>query len=197
MALLFVVGSACFALGAAPSYAVAVGAEADAVTFFVGSLFFTTAATLQWISWRVDNDRHRLDGWAAAVQWIGTVFFNISTFAAMDDQLSASEVDRHVWTPDVRGSICFLVSSGLAWYATTHRLWAWQPHRRAWLVAALNLIGSIAFGASAVASYVVPDTDELRSESLTNLGTFVGAICFLLAAALLLPRRIGASDATT
>ena len=191
MALLFVVGSACFALGAAPSYAVAVGAEADAVTFFVGSLFFTTAATLQLISWRVDPDRHRLDGWAAAVQWVGTVFFNISTFAAMNDQLSASEADQDVWTPDVRGSICFLVSSVIAWYAITHRVWSWQPHRRAWLVAALNLVGSIAFGASALASYVVPDTDELRSASLTNLGTFVGAICFLLAAALLLPRKIG------
>ena len=90
MALLFVVGSACFALGAAPSYAVAVGAEADAVTFFVGSLFFTTAGTLQWISWRVDPDRQRLDGWAAAVQWVGTVFFNISTFAAMNEQLTAA-----------------------------------------------------------------------------------------------------------
>ena len=43
----------------------------------------------------------------------------------------------------------------------------------------------------------MPDTDELRSESLTNLGTFAGAICFLLAAALLLPRQTGARAATT
>ena len=63
----------------------------------------------------------------------GTLFFNISTFEAMNDQLSASAADRLVWTPDVRGSICFLMSSVLAWVATTHRVWSWRPHRRAWL----------------------------------------------------------------
>ena len=43
----FAVGSACFAVGAIPVYAAAVGAVADGVTYFVGSLFFTTAALLQ------------------------------------------------------------------------------------------------------------------------------------------------------
>ena len=189
MAWLFVVGSACFALGAAPSYAVEVGTEADAITFFVGSVFFTSAATLQWISWHADRDRRRLDGWAAAVQWVGTIFFNLSTFFAMNDQLTATQADADVWTPDARGSVCFLVASGLAWYSTTHRVWAWRPHSRAWLMAALNMLGSIAFGASAIASYVVPDTDEVRDAAMMNLGTFVGALCFLLGALLLLPKR--------
>ncbi len=44
MASLFAVGSACFALGSVPGYASAVGATADSVTFFVGSLLFTAAS---------------------------------------------------------------------------------------------------------------------------------------------------------
>ncbi len=189
IAVLFAVGSACFAVGAAPRYVDAVGADADAVTFFVGSLFFTTAATLQWLAGRADPAGHRIDGWAALVQLAGTVFFNVSTFDAMDDQLTMSEVDRLVWTPDARGSVCFLVASGLAWVATNHRAWRWRPGSRAWLIAALNLGGSVAFAVSAVASYVVPETDQARNVALMNLGTFVGAVAFFVGAVLLLPAR--------
>jgi hypothetical protein len=43
IAVLFAIGSFLFALGVVPSYATAVGALTDAWTFFVGSLFFTSA----------------------------------------------------------------------------------------------------------------------------------------------------------
>jgi hypothetical protein len=49
------------------------------------------------------------------------------------------------------------------------------------------MAGSIAFGASAVASYVVPASDQPRNVTLMNLGTFVGALCFLAGGLLLLP----------
>ena len=41
ISILFMMGSACFAVGAVPGYAGAVGVTADGVTFFAGSLFFT------------------------------------------------------------------------------------------------------------------------------------------------------------
>jgi hypothetical protein len=41
---------------------------------------------------------------------------------------------------------------------------------------------------SAVASYVT-SSGQLLSLALTNLGTFVGAVCFLVGAILLLPER--------
>ena len=41
------IGSAGFAVGSVPAYASAVGATADAVTFFVSSIFFTTASFWQ------------------------------------------------------------------------------------------------------------------------------------------------------
>ena len=53
----------------------------------------------------------------------------------------------------------------------------------------MNLAGSVAFGFSAVASYVVPGTTEMLSVPVANLGTFVGALCFLAGAVLLLFER--------
>ena len=46
----FASGSACFLIGPFPGYVQLLGAEADGITFFVGSLFFTAAATLQALS---------------------------------------------------------------------------------------------------------------------------------------------------
>ena len=54
---------------------------------------------------------------------------------------------------------------------------------------ALNLLGSIAFGVSAVAARIVPDSGDPRNLTVDNLGTFVGAICFLVGAFLLLVER--------
>jgi len=47
IALLFVVGSACFVLGSVPAYLEAVGGPVDGVTYFVGSIFFTSASYCQ------------------------------------------------------------------------------------------------------------------------------------------------------
>ena len=205
--VLFASGSLCFALGAAPRFVDAVGVAADGVTFFVGSLLFTAAACLLFLEAAnasrvlpkveaperqrilLTSTRHRIDWWAAFVQLAGTVLFNISTFDAMREHLSASQANRLVWTPDALGSICFLVASGLAWAEVAHGWWSWRPRSLSWLITALNLAGSIAFGASAVASHVVPASDEPRNVTLMNLGTFVGALCFLVGAVLLLPER--------
>lgn len=93
-----------------------------------------------------------------------------------------------MWRPDALGSVCFLVSSFLAWVEVCHHAWAWRPRLISWWIGLLNLLGSVAFGVSAIASRVEPNGD-LRSETLTNLGTFVGAVCFLAGGILLLPER--------
>ena len=189
-----------------------VGIGADNVTFFVGSLFFTIAAALQYLEvvnadpsgTRADTgDRvrflawepHRIDWCATAVQLVGTVFFNISTFAALDRHFGAPKADRIVWRPDVFGSICFLVASQLALARgrppldlLAARDCARGGSRRS------NLAGSIAFGVSAVAAYVVPASGDPRNVELVNLGTFVGALCFLVGAFLLLPERTDPVD---
>jgi len=204
--VLFGVGSLCFALGAMPGYVEAVGVATDGVTFFVGSLFFTTAALLQYLE--VVNaargpdagDAHerrrlltfeprRVDWWASSVQLVGTLFFNLSTGAAMIDHLSASEANQFVWKPNLYGCACFLVASGLAWVEVSRRWASWRPHELSWWIAGANLAGSIAFAVSAAAAKIVPSTDQARNVTLMNLGTFIGALGFLIGAVLLLPER--------
>ena len=204
--ILFAVGSICFALGAAPGYLSAVGNEADAITFFIGSLWFTSAALLQY--WEAVNvcrtlpepvaqqhfrlvtwEPRRIDWWSTAVQFAGTLFFNISTFSALLANLSVNQIDRLVWTPDVYGSACFLIASGLAWIEVCRSFLCWRSHEFSWWITALNLTGSVAFGISAAAAFVVPTAGSPINITLVNLGTFVGALCFLVGAVLLLPER--------
>jgi hypothetical protein len=207
IAWLFMIGSSCFALGSVPMYVDAVGGSVDGMTYFVGSIFFTSASFLQLLQSQspemtgVDDleqrERRRLvflgwkpsdpNWWAAVTQFPGTLFFNASTFAALAHNLTAAEADENVWRPDAYGSTLFLVASAFAIVGIGGRVLSWRPRSLPWWIAWLNMLGSIAFGFSAVASYVLPTTNELISSAWSIGGTFVGAICFLLGAALMLP----------
>lgn len=198
----FAIGSVLFALGAWPSYASAVGERLDNLTYFIGSVFFTLAGFIQLrLSGRpVPNaESHRIerwDYWSATVQFIGTLLFNVSTGATLIISLTADEANRWVWRPDAFGSIAFLLSSALAVLATTDTDKLWDPHARNWLSSWLNMIGSIAFGISAVGAFIDPTSGELRNASTANIGTFVGALCFLAAAILALPPKTADEDVT-
>src|SRR3954469_4209517 len=152
MALSFALGSLCFLIGPFPGYVELVGPGADAVTFFVGSVLFTTGGALQlWLS----LGGPRAGAWSAAVQFAGTLFFNVTTFMAMHTALSNPEYDRLVWRPDAFGSVCFLVSGAIAYVASPRH--GWRPVRgaRGWWTPFVNLLGCIFFGVSAIAGYVV------------------------------------------
>ena len=103
----------------------------DGTVFFVGSIFFTSAALLQYLE-AANPDAsaaaqrqapanslraapHRW--WSAGMQLVGTLFFNRSTFHALQTSLDTAATNRLVWRPDVLGSICFLVSGALAYWA--------------------------------------------------------------------------------
>jgi hypothetical protein len=207
IAWLFIVGSACFVLGSVPAYLNAVGGWADGITYFVGSLFFTSASYCQLVQaqspattmvdaagqhvpvhanpwgW-LPHDR----GWlAAATQFPGTVFFNISTAAALAHNATAAEVNRYVWRPDLYGSILFLVASTYGILAVSRRFLSLEPASLPWRIAWVNMLGSVLFMASALASYVSPSTDEVLNTRISVVGTLLGALCFLVGAALMLP----------
>jgi hypothetical protein len=180
MGLLFAVGSTCFAAGAIASQWASAPRPAIGVTFFVGSIFFTVAAFLQWQPRRI--------AWSAsAIQFAGTLFFNVSTFAGMKHGFDAHQTNLRVWTPDVFGSVCFLVSSELAYADVCPRWFCLRWRSPSWQIAALNLVGSIAFGISAATSLIEPSTQEPVSAAIANAGTAVGALCFLAGAVLLVP----------
>ena len=178
MALFFAVGSACFLVGPFPGYVQLVGDSADAITFFVGSILFTLGGAVQSrLAWA---ERRSPGGtaawWSAIVQSAGTVFFNVTTYQAMHVALTSPDYDRLVWRPDWRGSICFLVSGGIAYWASPRRGGSgwWQP--------AVNLLGCVFFGISAVAGYVVPSTGSMLDLAAANWNTSLGAACFLACA---------------
>ncbi len=190
--VLFMIGSAFFALGSFQPYASAVGSGPDAITFAIGSIFFTTAATVQMaqqVGARRASTTHRFGAawWASAVQLFGTVMFNISTFAATVNGLTVPQQDRAVWVPDMYGSIAFLVASYLSWLAVCGPRWVWRPSDDQWWIAVANFFGSIVFMMSALASVIVPATGQVLSPLLANLGTFLGALGFMLGGYLLLP----------
>ena len=184
----FAVGSLLFAVGAV----LAAGDRVDVVItdliFFTGALFFTAAAFIQLaMSRRPRRSVTRaevVDWWAAAVQFGGTLFFNLSTTQALLNALDPTSHVRTGWRPDAVGSACFLVAGILGIIATTMRDTLWDPNARIWRCTWLNMAGSIFFGISAIGAYVAPATSEVVSELWANLGTLLGAACFLAAALL-------------
>ena len=115
--VLFAFGSTCFFVGPFPGFVELVGSQVDGIVFFVGSIFFTSAAALLWLETinaqqgpvvskrrfrAVSFEPHRIDWWSSGVQLVGTLFFNVDTFRAMQAGLDAQAYDRLVWTPGRR-----------------------------------------------------------------------------------------------
>ena len=203
IAWLFMIGSSCFAVASVPGVSSAVPPGVVGLVYFIGSIFFTSAGYLQFAqsanadavptgsgspdaTWRWFGVVHRsVDWWGSAVQLVGTLWFNVNTFDAVREGLTTSQELLRVWTPDFLGSICFLVASECALRAVGGQ---GRERRRtpAWRIAAINMAGSVFFMASALAAFVRPATGELLDASLANSGTLLGAVCFFVAAFLLL-----------
>ncbi len=185
MALCFALGSTCFLVGPFPGYAQLVGGRADAVTFFVGSILFTAGGALQTLIALPDRrtpGAGRAAWLAATIQSAGTLFFNVTTYQALNTALSDPSYDRLVWRPDALGSICFLVSGAIAYRASPRHGLLPARGRAGWWEAAVNLLGCIFFGISAVAGYLVPSTGSILNLAAANLNTALGAACFLACA---------------
>jgi hypothetical protein len=185
---LFALGSACFLVASLASQWASSSRPAIGVTFFAGSLLFTAAASLQYAA-----AVRRIDRLASSIQLVGTLLFNVSTFLAMEHGLDARQTDLRVWAPDAAGSVCFLVSSAVAYADVCRRWWCVRWRSLPWRIAALNLLGSIAFGVAAIASLVEPSSGVMVNVRITNAGTSLGAACFL-AGALLLPSASAATS---
>jgi hypothetical protein len=206
--VLFAIGSTCFLVGPFPGFVELVGSAADAIVFFVGSIFFTSAAFLQWLE-TINADRgpererrrlrivsfepHRIDWWVCGVLLVGTLFFNVTTFQALQSGLDANSYDKLVWRPDAVGCICFLVSGYLG-YAEVCGNAFWTRRRGLdWKIAAWNLVGCVAFGIAAIASYWVPSEGSVWHLAAANAFTAFGGLCFLVGSVLMLPEAAAAA----
>lgn len=192
----FMAGAALFALGSVPFYSQTLPPRTVGITFVVGAVFFTLAAAGQL---QLETTAHppgggrlllRLTWWAAAVQLVGTLLFNVSTTNAMLANLDVHETNRLVWAPDLFGSAAFLVASWLAWRAVCpSSAWCRRPADPDWWMALLNGVGSILFGLSAIGAVTLPTTGDVLNLTLVNSTTALGAACFFLGAWLMLPEQ--------
>ena len=203
IAVLFVGGSVCFVVAPLPGFLQAVGPQTVGAVFFGGSVLFTAAALVQWLE-TVNADPgpgappatrlrvvtwepHRIDWWISGVQLLGTLFFNASTFSALSTAIDSPAYNQQVWRPDALGSVCFLVSGYLAYVEVAGGLLARPLRTLEGGIVAVNLLGCVAFGASAAASYVLPSTGGELGPNISLVGTSLGALAFLIGALLLLP----------
>jgi hypothetical protein len=205
----FAIGSALFALGSVLALAPAFlpGLPANPV-FFAGSVPFTIAAYLQLFQAANTPDpsgpsqprRTVLLGWrpaeigwlSCALQFAGTLFFNINTFVGMRSGLAWWRQDVAIWLPDFAGSVLFLVSGQLAFAETCHAYWAWRPRSLSWWVTFTNLLGCIAFMISAFFAYVPRVPFPFDTGVVSVVFTLLGALGFLAGSLLMLPEASAA-----
>jgi hypothetical protein len=186
---LFAIGSSLFAVATMPGLSAVVGAGLANLLCFIGSWFFTTAGWMQLVL------SGPALGWlSAATQFAGTILFNISTGASLWAHAVKPE-RRLVWAPDATGSLAFLVSGVLGVVAVTAVVGIVELKSRDWQAEWINMIGCVAFGVSALGAFVTK-SGVTEDALLANAGTFIGALCFLAAALLVLPRGPSANDGT-
>lgn len=181
---LFAIGSTLFAIATMPGVSAVAGAGLVNLLCFIGSWFFTTAGWMQLV---LSGPPLRIGWLSAATQFAGTILFNISTGASLWAHAVKPE-RRLVWAPDALGSMAFLVSGALGIVAVTAVVGIVELKSHDWQAEWINMIGCVAFGVSALGAFVTK-TGITEDALLANVGTFVGAVCFLVAALLILPRR--------
>jgi hypothetical protein len=181
---LFAIGSTLFAIATVPGLPAVGGAGVANVLCFVGSWFFTTAGWMQLV---LAGPAMRIGWLSAAAQFVGTILFNISTGAALWAHAVKPE-RRLVWAPDATGSLAFLISGVLGVVAVTAAVGIVELKSRDWQGEWINLLGCVAFGVSALGAFVT-ESGVTEDALLANLGTFIGALCFLVAALLGWPRQ--------
>jgi hypothetical protein len=206
--LLFLIGSWLF-LDPALARHVSMDSSAMNGVFFLGSIPFTTAAYLQLFQaanadppppypGRKGKKRIRWFGWeprqigwlSCALQFPGTILFNINTFDALNPHLGWLGQDVEIWIPNLLGSILFLASGYLAFIETCHSRWAWNPGSLSWWVTFSNLVGCIGFMVAALTSLVLPAGAGPVFPTTSLIFTLIGALGFLIGSLLMLPETV-------
>jgi hypothetical protein len=181
---LFAIGSTLFAVATIPGLPATAGAGLPNLLCFIGSWFFTTAGWMQLV---LAQPRLGYGWYSAATQFAGTILFNISTGAALWEHAVKPE-RRLVWAPDMLGSVAFLLSGVLGIVAVTAVVGLIELKSHDWQAEWINMVGCVAFGVSALGAFVT-ESGVTEDALLANVGTFIGALCFLVAALLVLPRQ--------
>ena len=185
MGVFFGLGSLCFVVGPLSGYGDEVGARADALTFFIGSILFTLGGASQCAlaaPERLDRPTGSESWRTAWIQSVGTLAFNLMTFAAITVATTSHDYDPVVWGQNAFGSVCFLVSGTIFYVSSPRRGLLPRFDHEGWWEPVVNLLGCVLFGISAVTGYVTGGAGTLISTQISNWTTVLGALCFLACA---------------
>ncbi len=205
--LAFAIGALLFMAGAllslVPPHALPVPSRDVGRLFFLGSLPFTFAAYLQLfqaanasvfsvkpqdaphqrvmvIGWQLHSA-----GWLSTfAQFLGTLAFNLNTWNALHTANTWRAQDIWVWTPDMVGSLLFLISGYLAYLEVSGGYWSWKPAALSWQIVSVNLMGCIAFMTGAVLSFSPERPEASWIGVVGNTHLFAGSLCFFVGALL-------------
>ncbi|MEO2047305.1 MAG: hypothetical protein ABGX16_12120 [Pirellulales bacterium] len=206
--VLFMFGSLLFALSSFPGANDIFDKQLIGLLPFIGAWGFTSAAFLQYLEAAQAPDNlatqrrdskpdwwapQRIDWSSTFSQFVGTLAFNFMTTAALFAGTTMWDQRDFVWSPNVLGSILFLLSGILALFEVLPGSYGKSWHSRDLRITFVNLLGCILFMVSAIAAWVLPD-GLLWDSSLANLTTFLGALCFFLGALWLLPEQVDAIE---
>lgn len=200
IAITFILGSVLFCVGAILPFTSGLSTAVTNVVYLVGSSLYLVGALIQFIQGRRMKINHRDDASAmrhlanknsraAGIQAIGALLFQTSMTGALIRSLSIAEQERIIWVPDLFGAFCFLVASSMFFtlrYPIQHRQGNGRSARE---LAMMNIIGSAFFVISALGAYIIPLTDQSIYPQIANLGTFAGAVLFLLSSIPGLPAK--------
>lgn len=84
------------------------------------------------------------------------------------------------------GSLRLLVASHPAVLESCHRFWCRARGDVGRLIARVDMLGSVLFGISAIPACIVPGTGDELDAAATGSTTFLGAVCVLIGAVLLM-----------
>lgn len=186
----FAIGGSLFALGAAIAQVGSQNPRTAACVYFAGGLCFNTGGyatvlaalnppgTTRWRWWAWEPQR--VEWLSAAVLFAGTIVFGINLLDSFLQGLTAKQVNRLIWAPDMIGCTLFLISGHLALKQFRGKRLREVQSDLDWWIAALNQVGSYMFLVSGLAAFVDPETSSAVNEALSNWGTFGGALCFAL-----------------
>lgn len=183
VATLFMIGASLFALGCVMALRDVTNDFAMRTVFFTGSLFFTSAA---YCELRLTSLANPVEHASAISQFIGTLLFNANTFDSFFD-LRWFVSDTLVWSPNIFGSIMFLISAALVMLHICKRWWSWNFRSLVWWNAVINYAGCVAFMISAILSFTLPAPLSGYYDTLATVFTLIGALCFFVGAYMMWP----------
>jgi hypothetical protein len=203
IAVLFMIGSFGFILGSVLFLAGYSNSRVINTTFFLGSVFFTSAGYSQYhqsinamTTVGLDSpggkrkwfalQPGRIDFWVTFSQFLGTIMFNLNTFDAFLG-LGWFGQDLTIWVPDMVGSVLFQISGTLAVFEICQGVWCWQRRSLSWWITMINFIGCVAFLISALMAFVRPHPIFENLATWATIFTLIGAVCFFVGAYLMWP----------